>query len=430
MAARKQREGSLANSEVGIIKNLLSRSGFKNQDILGLINTVRRHEGRADANGGRISDIKKGKLRYRDIKQASNDDADVFIARAKNPVGFSRIDTDPLRSDILTTLLPRNKDSRTLHITETDRIECKESFGEKYFINNCIKAIASFANNKGGYIVFGIRNKTWDIIGIDANAFKRFDRNKLNQAFRSSLSCGIDFDTTTLDFHDKSIGVMYIHPAKMKPVMFIQQDSTAGTAEGHIYYRYHGENRLIAPAELQHILEERLRSLSEAILSKHLKNILSNGIENSAVLNLSTGEIDGKAGNFLIDESLLSQISFLKEGEFVEKSGSPALKLVGEIRSSSRVIGTKTEPLTTTYPLAWQEMRDAVKRAIKNARDTQINAVIKAHKIKQNPAYSGYVFRNKKQEEAYQKSKKLPAAVPSIYNQAAVNFIVQKLSNN
>jgi len=61
---------------------------------------------------------------------------------------------------------------------------------------------------------------------------------------------------------------MYIHPAKIKPVMFIQQDSTAGTAEGHIYYRYHGENRLIAPAELQHILEERLRNLSETILSK------------------------------------------------------------------------------------------------------------------------------------------------------------------
>jgi uncharacterized protein YqkB len=428
MTTRKQREGSLTNFEVGIIKNLLSRSGFKNQDILGLINTVRRLEGRADTNGGRISDVKTGKPRYKGSQAAPDDKTDAFIASAKNPVGFGRIDTDPLRKDMLLSLLPKSKDSETLSITETDRIECKESFGEKHFISNCIKAIAAFANNKGGYIVFGVRNKTWEIVGIDVKAFERFDRNKLNQAFRSNLSCGIDFDTTTLDFGGKSIGIMYIHPAKMKPVMFIQQNSTAGTAEGHIYYRYHGENRLIAPAELQHILEERLRNLSETILTKHLKNILSNGVENSAVLNLSTGEIDGKAGNFLIDESLLSQISFIKEGEFVEKSGSPTLKLVGEIKSSAKIIETKTEPLTTTYPLSWQEMRDAVKKAVNNATDTQINAVIKSQKIKQNPAYSGYVFRNKKQEESYKRNKKLPTAVPSIYNQAAVDFVINNLS--
>lgn len=54
-------------------------------------------------------------------------------------------------------------------------------------------------------------------------------------------------------------------------------------------------------------------------LSRHIENIIRNGIENTAILNLKTGEVEGKSGNFVIDESLLPKIQFIKEGEFVEK---------------------------------------------------------------------------------------------------------------
>lgn len=426
--ARKQQKGSLTDFEVGIIRNLIGRSTYRNQDILGLVNTVRRQKGEAETNGGRISEVKTNKPRYKGIKAASDEDTESFLKKAKNPASFDKIDTDPLREEVLKKLFKKQKGSSTkLDITETDQIECKETFGGQHWINNCMRAIAAFANNKGGYIAFGVKDKTWEITGVDEKKFKGFDRKDLNQAIRACLSCGIDFDTTTMTFGNKAIGIMYIHPAKLKPVMFIKQNSTAGAAEGHIFYRYQGENRLIAPAELQKLLEERLKDISESVLMKHLHNILTNGIENSAVLNLDTGEVDGKAGSFIIDEELLPQLSFIKEGEFVEKSGSPALKLIGEIKSSAKVVVTKTEALTAQYPYSWREMMAEIKRQVTDATPNQINAVIKAENIKGNKKYAAYNFRNKKHEDNYKKTGKVPSVTPSIYNQAAVDFVVKKL---
>lgn len=423
MSNRKPRAGSLTDDEVGIIRNLLARGQYKNQDILGLINTVRRLEGRAEANIGRISDVKTGKPRYQGIKPASDQDTDAFIARAKNPAGFSQIDTDPLCEDVLASLFPKNKCNHTLDITETDRIECKESFGERHFISNCIRAIAAFANNKGGYIAFGIKDRTWEITGINASYFRRFDRRKINRAFRTILSCGIDFDTTVLHYGGKSIGIMYIYPAKMKPVMFIRQNN--GATEGHIYYRYQGENRLIAPAELQQIIEERIRTLSETILTKHIRNILANGIENSAVLNLETGVVDGKAGSFVIDEELLPKISFIKEGEFVEKSGAPTLKLIGEIKKSTKVIATKTVPTDETHPYKPNKAAEEIAKR-SGRRFTPNNHVQAWKKYKVRPP-SNASLKDRVNEQfcAYHKAHK-----DYTYSESWIEFVVEKIASD
>jgi len=426
MNVRRQRAGSLKDDEVGIIRNLLVRGGYKNQYILGLINAVRRLEGKADTNGGRISDVKTEKPRYKGIKAASDEKTDAFVTHAENPTGFEQIDTGSLSDGTLEDLFPMKTGKKNCFaITETDQIECKESFGGQHWISNCIKAIAAFANNKGGYIAFGIKDKTWEIVGIDKEKYEKHDRKDLNQKLRSCLSCGIDFDMTTLDRDGKTIGILHICPVKIKPVIFIKQ--IEGAAEGHIYYRYQGENRMIAPAELQQIIEERIRTLSETILSKHISNILSNGIENSAVLNLNTGVIDGKAGSFVIDEELLPKISFIKEGEFVEKSGSPTLKLIGEIKSSGKIVAFKKEELIKLYPYSWQELMAEVKKLVLKATSTQINKLIKSKKLKSNEKYSAVNFRNKKQADISKKTGKIPSGTPSIYNQAAIDFIVSQL---
>lgn len=427
MSPRRLRAGSVTDSEVSIIRNLLARGQYKNQDILGLINTVRRLEGREETNNGRISEVKTKKSRYEGIKAASDKDTEAFIASAKNPAGFKRIDTGPLSEETLKNLFPLRKGKKdNLAITETDQIECKESFGG-YWINNCIKALVAFANNKGGYITFGVKDKTWELIGIDKKKFEEYDRRDLNQVLRTNLSCGIDFDMTTLDRGEKIIGVLFIAPAKIKPVMFIKQHNKSGATEGHIYYRYQGENRLIAPTELQQIIEERIRSLSETILSKHISNILTNGIENSAVLNLDTGVVEGKTGNFVIDENLLPKISFIKEGEFVETSGSPTLKLIGEVKSSTKVVAYKKEELIKLYPYFWLEMVAQIKKTLPCVTNTQINNIIRDKKIKFDKKYSAFNFRNKKQADAHSKSNKVPNGTPSIYKQASIDFIISEL---
>lgn len=70
-------------------------------------------------------------------------------------------------------------------------------------------------------------------------------------------------------------------------------------------------------------------------MQKHIENIFKNGIENSAILNVVTGEVEGKGGNFLINQDLLPKIAFIKEGNFVEKDGAPALILKGSVEAIS-----------------------------------------------------------------------------------------------
>ena len=69
------------------------------------------------------------------------------------------------------------------------------------------------------------------------------------------------------------------------------------------------------------------------------------GVENACLLDITRGEISGAGGRIIIDENLLKKISFIKEGEFVEKSGAPTLRLVGDVQTIETgkmvVAGTK-----------------------------------------------------------------------------------------
>lgn len=425
MPSRKLRPGSLTDLEVGVTRNLLAR-GYKNQVILGLINTVRRLDNLEETNGGRISEVKTNKPRYSGIAAASDEITDDFIHRAEMPTGFSSISTHPLDRKRLEGLFPHLPGTDQASITETDCIECKKTFGTQYLISNCLKAIAAFANNKGGYLVFGITDKTWIVNGIDGNKFRKLDRKNFNQSLLSCLSCAIDFEMTTHKIRSKTIGIMYVHPAKIKPVIGTKGGSD-GVGVGHIYYRYQAENRLIGPTELQQLIEDRIRNLSQTILTKHLSNILENGIENSAILNIESGEVDGKAGKFLIDEELLPKISFVKEGEFVEKSGKATLRLIGDLKSTATVVKTKTQSKTDKYPYSWMQVAQSVKTIQPTSTNKKVSDVIKAFRLKEDPTYSEYSFTTKQHEEKYRKTGKVPKATTSIYNQKAIDFIANEI---
>ena len=64
-----------------------------------------------------------------------------------------------------------------------------------------------------------------------------------------------------------------------------------------------------------------------------MKRMAGDGIENIAVMNTLTGQVEGPGGSFLIDEDLIKKLSFIREGEFSERQGSPTLKLIGQLES-------------------------------------------------------------------------------------------------
>ena len=55
--------------------------------------------------------------------------------------------------------------------------------------------------------------------------------------------------------------------------------------------------------------------------------------------------------------------------------------------------------------------------------------IINENNIKANPDYSLYNFRNKSQEEEYEHSGKVAKGVPSIYKDAAVDYIINIYKN-
>ena len=52
----------------------------------------------------------------------------------------------------------------------------------------------------------------------------------------------------------------------------------------------------------------------------------------------------GNGGKFLIDENLLASIKFIKEGEFNERRGAPAIRIIGEAAGVSHIVTTQGKP--------------------------------------------------------------------------------------
>ena len=97
--------------------------------------------------------------------------------------------------------------------------------------------------------------------------------------------------------------------------------------EGGIYYRYVGETRLIKPGELRRIIAARERRAVE----EFARSMARVATGSTATLDLDSGKVQGTNSSFVVDKELLKQIQFIREGEFTETQGAPALRLIGEV---------------------------------------------------------------------------------------------------
>lgn len=199
------------------------------------------------------------------------------------------------------------------------KLEFKESFGSIKEIK-LLHTIQAMANNKGGFILFGIKEegqktKKFIVSGLehkqaeDLMQDKKLFSEKLAAHFGEDIKIGRGKEEVA----NKMIGYIEVFESHNKPLI---------SNDGDIYYRYDAETRKIKKLDLIRILENRTTQELKNIFYHHIETILKNGIENSAILNVKTGDVEGKSGNFVVDESLLPKIAFIKEGEFVEKKVS------------------------------------------------------------------------------------------------------------
>ncbi|EKD81419.1 MAG: hypothetical protein ACD_39C01819G0005 [uncultured bacterium] len=232
---------------------------------------------------------------------------------------------------------------------ESSNLEFKESFGwvslAKY-----LKTCAAYANTKGGYIVFGIANRPHLLCGLSGANLKSFDEidpEKMSGHFNEHFAPEIQWDIQEYELKGKIFGLLYIHEARDKPVVCIK-DAGKELKEGDIYYRYRGRSERIKYPELRAILELK-RENEQRIWMHHLGAIARIGVRDAGIFDLNTGSVTGTSGAFLIEESLLSQLSFIKEGEFSEVKGKPALKLLGHLEPmTGALLGSSKKQIVKT----------------------------------------------------------------------------------
>ena len=120
----------------------------------------------------------------------------------------------------------------------------------------------------------------------------------------------------------------------MQKKSYDTQNSKYTLKEGDIFYRYGGRSERIRYEELSAIIDHA-RKVEEQLWLNFAQRAAKVGIENACLLDLGTGKITGNGGSIVIDENLLSKIAFIKEGEFVETKGKPAIRLIGDIEDVS-----------------------------------------------------------------------------------------------
>jgi len=240
-------------------------------------------------------------------------------------------------------LSPRHADC--VNSRESTWLEFKESFSwgsAAEYTRTC----AAFANVKGGYIVFGIKNRPHKLIGLREKALKAFegtDPARVSEFFTQHFAPEIRWDIQVHEVAGKQFGLLYVHESTEKPVVCTAEASGDKLREGDIYYRYRGRTMRVKYPELRAIMDAR-RAEEQRLWLKHLAKIARVGVREAGVFDLTTGKVTGGHGAFVIDESLLSQLSFIKEGQFSEVKGKPSLKLIGSVEAvagAPRVLAPK-----------------------------------------------------------------------------------------
>lgn len=317
---------------------------------------------------------------------------------------------------------------------EGQQLEFKEQFNfgglAEYF-----KDFAAFANNRGGLLVFGIQDSPRVPMGMSAtslNQFNKIDSAQISGYLLDIFSGDIRWEQSTFSVGAMTFGVFEIKEAIRKPIIARRNEGRdAAIVNGDIFYRYGGRTQNIQHAELTDIIESRVEHNNRQWLEL-MGTIGRVGPANAAIVDIERGLLEhGSNRVLMLDESLASRIKFIREGEFVEKNGAIALKLVGDVVPANQVevIKVVREHVTAQYPLSAREVMDAVKSQVK-CKEPEVYEVIKKARLKDNPIYCAYNFRTRKQELDFQTSGKLSNSIPSLYNQRAVDHVIQLIKDS
>lgn len=280
---------------------------------------------------------------------------------------------------------------------ESSDLEYKENFHRGDEILKYIKTLVGMANNKGGMIIFGVKDSPHIPVGMTNNKFVELDPRELETQIRLHFAPAINWGMDTAEYEGRLFGVLTIKEAETKPVVCCLSKNGI-IREGAIYYRYRGETKEIGYPELRKLLDAE-REKERILWISHIQKIATIGPANVELLDLYKGEITVNDRKVFIDKDLISKIKFIKEGHFVEKheEGAPALKLVGDVE------GVDMKSLTTINPNDIYVLRQSELQKELCLNQYEMQAIIHALHIKGKPKWHMAIDNGKVTVQKYTK---------------------------
>lgn len=298
---------------------------------------------------------------------------------------------------------------------ERNNLEYKETFGFSSWAKYA-KTMAAFANNQGGYILFGIKDSPREVKGVNP-AFNDFKQEKFTESLNSLFSPEIIWECGTVDVEGILIGYIYTEEAIFKPVISLRSESSEKIASGDVFYRYRGRSEKIKYPEMNRIIEERAKKEREQIL-KLMETIRKSDTTNLGIINYNNGRFSTPYGtDIAVDKKLVMQVlrkaKYIKKGSFDEIEGIPVLKVTGNIDLTEEVPVPNIEP-DVQYPYIQKQMADKL-----GISSYQLYALISHYNMKGVKKYHMEVSTS---SLGNQKTHK--------FSDVALQFLAEKINEN
>jgi len=319
--------------------------------------------------------------------------------------------------------------SGNLKSRESNTVEFKEAFN-KNSTAKYAKTMAAYANNRGGYIIFGVKDNPREVVGMKNNNFETLNQEQFTDALNSLFAPAMEWECgsfiiraetpitaysgeTEIKVVEKKIGWIYTEEAQQKPIIAQKSDSGEKITSGDVYYRYRARSEKIKFAEMSRIIEKRIAKEREGLL-KLFEVIRKSETANLGIVNYSNGKITTPYGvDVAFDRKLVTQVlkkaKFIKEGSFNETEGSPVLKVTGNIDIAEEVPVPELDP-DKDYPYIQKDLAEKL-----NITTQDLYALVFYYKMKEAKRYSIGVTTSRTGSPNYK------------FSQFALQFLQEKL---
>ena len=434
----------LSKNDIEVAISLLEPTPkYNNKIIMEIINSNRKIRNEDTIDSGRISEIrnrnatknakKKSHTKYIPYKKAKKSTVNEYLQTFESSQTPAQ-SLDPMYKDTLDKLFTiTKKKPLSIDPTESNTIDYKQNFKDS--IKKVIKHIIAFANTQGGYLVFGVEDTSGKVLGLnraDLKKFNEFDFETITTEIHNHIPGSIVIEKTTYKIKRKTLGIFYIPEHSKKPLILSRTKDTH--PQGTILFRYPGKTTAIQPDDLEVMIEKRVKQHIETHLPKLFMEMCNQGLENIAIMNTQNGIVTGKGGCFELDENLLKDVQYIKEGEFSEKDGAPTIKIIGEAQSVNAT--NKTMPLEYQYPYPYGQILKTIKETKSDFTKHDLNMFIKDNGIKPPTVIISAHTVKKKSKKNVKLDKSLYNSLYCYfneptnsfsYNQAFIDYIKEKI---